>query len=389
MVSFYRYLLGYVRIKIIDESPEVFVNLLIDSNISLWSIERTKEYIAVNISFQDYKSIRKIRNSLRTKPKIKLIKKNGFSLKVKEIFIRKSIIYGLILALSLNITMSNYIWVIQVNGAKTISEKVIISVLSEEGICLGIKRENVDTYNLSQKLPLKIKNIAWVSVNIEGSMLSVNISETRDENPEIKTPSNIIASFDGVIKEINTTQGKTEVRIGQTVRKGELLISGIDEMGGVIRYGSANGEIIAETNRVLKDKIPKNYTILKYSNETDCKIVFHLFSLQLPMYLSNTFEEYDSFLVENNLILFNKTMPVKITKKFFIKTEKQKTEMNYKQAKNIAMSNFEKKIRNLKISEITTQNLSFTEDNKYFYFTLEIICKENICSTQNINVSNY
>ena len=49
------------------------------------------------------------------------------------------------------------------------------------------------------------------------------------EFPDSTTPCNIVASQDGTIMGIEATVGVAEVRSGDAVLKGDLLISGITE----------------------------------------------------------------------------------------------------------------------------------------------------------------
>ena len=105
MVSFFRYLFGYVRIKIISSSPEDFINILIENGVSIWSLIRRSDYIAVNISFKDYKLVRSLRTKLVVKPVIKLTEKHGFIITIKKIFVRKSIVIGITIALIINIVL--------------------------------------------------------------------------------------------------------------------------------------------------------------------------------------------------------------------------------------------------------------------------------------------
>ena len=39
MIGFIRFVLGYVKIIIIGENPEIFINHLISNNVAVWNIE--------------------------------------------------------------------------------------------------------------------------------------------------------------------------------------------------------------------------------------------------------------------------------------------------------------------------------------------------------------
>ena len=389
MLYIFRYILGYVKIKITGESPEEIINLLIENNISIWSIKRKTEFITLNLAIKDYKTIRFLRKKLFTRPKIRIVSKSGLKFAIKKILIRKSIAIGIVVGLILNVFMSNFIWIIEVSGIKNVNENDVVQFLNSKNISFGTHRKGIDTYNISQELPLNIPNIAWASLNIEGSKLSVNISEYSDTDSKKHNASNIIANYDGVIKSIKTSAGKNEVKIGQTVRKGELLVSGIDTLGDNIRYINAKGTIIAETNRIFKESIAKEYNYKIQCNETDYKKVLNVFGVSIPLFLSNTFNEHKSYLMNSDLYLFGKKMPISISERAFVRYEEQSKYLNYEEAKNIALSKFEKEIRKLEIDDILNQNLTYSEDENSYYFTLNVVCNENIALSQNIDISNY
>lgn len=57
---------------------------------------------------------------------------------------------------------------------------------------------------------MKNEQIGWISLNIMGSTMSVNIEEKapKPDTPDFKTPCNIKANNDGVITSIKPQEGK-------------------------------------------------------------------------------------------------------------------------------------------------------------------------------------
>ena len=140
MLSLFRFIFGYVKLYIVSTEPEYFFNLLIESGVSIWDIERQKDYIECCIPFRDYKNIRKLRNKLKLRPKIKLIEKKGLPVSLKNIFARKSILIGILCALAINIFLANFIWIIEVNGLRQLDRSAIVSAINRYGIGLGYNR---------------------------------------------------------------------------------------------------------------------------------------------------------------------------------------------------------------------------------------------------------
>lgn len=109
--------------------------------------------------------------------------------------------------------------------------------------------------------------IAWASCSIQGTRLHIEIKETLDrktkQNP--KKPCDIVANKSGIITKMAVKSGTPLVSVGDSVKSGTTLISGL------IYYYSddftvtqtdkikADGEIVIRTKEVYNNSIPMEY----------------------------------------------------------------------------------------------------------------------------------
>ena len=286
MLSFYRFLLGYVRIFVFGVAPERFINYCASNGISVWNIKRKNDGIYLNIGLSDYKNLREIRRKIDRSIRVKLQEKHGLVFISKKVIKRPGLITGIAMFFIINIALSQFVWNIDIVAPNSIDKNQIISVLSELGVSTGVPRQSIDTYNLSQLLALRIDNIAWVSLNVEGSNLTVNISvaSESEKNPE-NTPSNIVASFDGVIKSAEIIEGKKEFLLGQAVRKGDLLVSGVISDDTNTKFVHSKGEILADTQRVFSVEVMKDLLLETEVNRTQYRSILKIFWLEIHLYL--------------------------------------------------------------------------------------------------------
>jgi similar to stage IV sporulation protein len=130
------------------------------------------------------------------------------------------------LAVFLIIFSSLFIWDITITGADTIPEAAILNALENHGIKLGVFIPSVDTENSEEFLILDVDGLSFVSINLRGTVVQVEIRE-RKKNTEIvdtQSPSNLIASVDGQIEALRITGGAITVKLGETVKK-EICLS--------------------------------------------------------------------------------------------------------------------------------------------------------------------
>ena len=70
--------------------------------------------------------------------------------------------------------------------------------------------------------------VTWTSIYFEGTKLYVEVKENEKETGGHQQPQgmDIVASEDGVISSIITRNGIPQVKAGDTVEKGQILVSG-------------------------------------------------------------------------------------------------------------------------------------------------------------------
>ncbi len=389
MVNLIRFIFGYVKIVIIGENPEIFINHLISSNVSVWNIERKGDLFVLCISVSDYKKIRKIRSDISLKYRTKIIQKYGLKFRLINSKIRAGICVGILLILMLNLFFSNFIWQIEVTGIEQISQDEVINVCKEFGLVEGLFKKNIDTYDLSHKIALKLDKIAWLSLNIEGSKLTVNISENKDSAKEDSVPTSIIAIRDGTIHSIVEKRGTQNVEIGQTVRKGEVLISCVESVGNYVRYVSASGDVIADTHHTFYIEVDKKYKYKIKNYIFESKKAFEFFGLRIPLYLTGTDEFDESFTEEKQLKMFNKELPIAMKIRYFVFSDVIEKEISKDYAVNIALSEFVQELKNNKIISVFEKKIDVKEDKNKYYVTINAQCRENIGEKTVVDVMNY
>ena len=387
MVGFYRYLFGFVRISVSGIRKESFINFCSSHGISVWKIKPVKGTVELNISIEDYRQIREIRKAIGNDIHIKLKSKRGLPLKLITIKKRSGIAVGIALALILNIFLSNYVWRIEINGEIDVKDEVISSC-EKLGIVQGTRRKDIDTYFASQQLAIEYPQIAWCSVNVEGAVVTVNISPAKLSEEKETAPSNIVASTDGVIREIRITSGNKTVAIGDSVKKGQLLASGVNEINEEYEYIHSQGEIIAETYNEFRYSVGKKQTTYHLTGKRNTKSVFEFFGLKIPLYLSGVSGEYNTISRIKPLRLFGESLPIGIREKTLLHKEKKITDISKEQALNYALSNLANEIRMTKITEVISYNYDIKEDENNYNIVIRVSCLENIAKQQYLSSSN-
>lgn len=340
----WNFLRGYVIVLIEGYYLERFINICMHRKISLWDIRRVKNRkIVLKISIKNFKMIRSVCRKAKCKAKIK--QKKGLPFIVKKYRGRKAFVLGAMAFVLILYTLASFIWAIEINGNTYIENDTILENLESIGIKPGIIKYGVDTDEIADCIMMKTDKLAWVGVSINGTKIKIELVE-RKEPPELVSrdvPCHIIAGMDGVIESIITKEGRSLVHKGDTVEKGQVLISGeitseIEEIEP--RYVHAMGEVTART---WYEETKEVCTTEKVEEHTgNIKNKYYLIWFTKKINLLNTkkvFENYDKInIVKRITIGKDMVLPFGVIIERFYEKENKNKKIEIKRAKQLAVS---------------------------------------------------
>lgn len=348
MIWIYRYIIGNLRVRFFGDFSEKALNLTVSNGINIWNSKLVKNGIETNISVRDFKRLRKIiRNS---GIRVHIIKRYGLPFIINKNRKRLGIAFGLVfLVLFLNFISSN-IWIIEVKGNKKIPTDTIISSCEEIGIRKGILKKKINSKRHREELLLKMDQLAWASLNIEGCKLTVNISEIKKTDKDAK-PCNIKASSDGIIKKIDVKSGNCLVKTGDVVKQGDILVSGVIEKPDSTEFVTAKGVITALVKKEIVVESDYKVNLKSENGKVKKKSVIEFFNFKIPLFLGKEKGEYNSKMLKKPLKLFKTELPIAVyTKEFRFVTQQTIT---YTEEKVIELleKDLTKELKNEKIIE--------------------------------------
>jgi len=375
----YRYIGGYLTVIFYGEFPEKILNLTCFSRIYLWNTRRTKKGIEACISVKDFKNIGKILKNSGIK--VHILKKYGLPFKIAKTKNRAGLVTGLIIFITFLVFMSGHIWIIDVVGNEKVKKEEVISALNDIGIGEGIRKSSLNSKHKSQELMLKIDSLAWVSLNVEGCKLTVNLSEIKNKKPQKNLPTNLKAKADGIITKIDVSSGNCIVKTGDTVKVGDILVSGIIEKKGSTAFVSSKGTVMAKTERVVSAKGDFKQIITSENGKIKSKRVLELFSVKIPLYLGSESESYNEIMKCQEFSLFGQKLPIRIYEKEFRFTEKYRVTYTKEELIEKLKIEIAENLKNEKVGkyEIVSQKIEETRNG--------IMLTQIVTSSENIAVS--
>lgn len=180
------------------------------------------------------------------------------------------------------------VWDVRVSGNKTLTDQEVMEELHACGFGVGSLLRDFHAGELENRILLASDSLSWISIYMDGTVAMVQVLEnTSPPEDSPKKPANLIASADGQIESIELLRGDCVVKVGQAVRAGDLLVSGIYDSQTVgVRYTRAAGQILARTERVYEIEIPLRATEKTYTTEKKNAIWLNFFQKKVKIFKS-------------------------------------------------------------------------------------------------------
>lgn len=200
---------------------------------------------------------------------------------------RYGIFIGAFIAALIIFLSGRFLWDIRVIGNERVDRERVIDELSACGFEIGDYLGNIYTPIIENRMLIESDSVSWISINIRGCVAEVEIKEAvpRPEDSDLFC-ADLVASRDGEIAWFEETRGNALVEIGQQVKKGDVLISGIypaDENTGE-RYTVARGKVFAKTVRDFCVEIPLNYEKKSFTGREKVEKYFVFFKKEVKFF---------------------------------------------------------------------------------------------------------
>lgn len=285
----WNYINGYVIIIVEGYFLEKFINICTHRNIRLWNVKWQKNSrVSMKLSIAHYKQIRPV--TRKTRCKVHITKRKGVPFILNRYKNRKAFVIGSAVCIIAFFLISSFVWDISVYGNTNVTTEFILERLKENGVRNGVLKFKVNTDEIAENMMLQINDLARISVSLKGTRVYVDVTE-RTKPPVLidrRIPCNIVAARDGVIYSIVAKEGLETVKIGDTVTKGQLLITGkIDnvknpELPPLIVHSI--GSVKARTWYEATAKVEQNLVTAKRTGMKKAQYSLILFSKRFKLF---------------------------------------------------------------------------------------------------------
>lgn len=232
-----------------------------ENSISLYEIQQVDLLTAkLRLPYSQYIPFKNI--AKRRGNEIKILGISGISVLLRKILTRPVLFGMLLMLLALTVWLPKRILFVAVEGNDITPTEQILHQAEKSGICFGAERSRVRSERVKNQLLENIPTLQWAGVNTVGCTAVIQVREDpgSDSGESAGEFSSIVASIDGIVTSCTVLSGSAVCAVGDAVKKDQVLISGYQDLGLVIKLTQSRGEVFAQTERTLELVTPAVYT---------------------------------------------------------------------------------------------------------------------------------
>lgn len=282
IVKFFR---GYLCLRVTGAAPERCLNAMTRQQIPFWGIQREDAlHYCFFVYRRDRETIRRL--AIREMCTVEQTGAYGFAATFGGLLRRPVLLLGMLLALAGTFVLQNVVWSINVTGNEGLHEEEVLHALEELGVHVGAWAPAIQSQEIRNRILPLVPELEWLAVNRSGGKLQVLVTERRTV-PEAQPSyavANVVAARDGILTEISVTEGMKLCAVGTAVRKGQLLVSGYEDYGWIVRPVRASAEIYAQTWHAGTVLFPAERQDKRYTGETWTQVTLILGRKRINLY---------------------------------------------------------------------------------------------------------
>lgn len=243
-----RYFKGYARVKITGAAVENFLNQMTQERIAFWDIERQDElHYIVSVETGSLAKTEKI--AIHNFCHAEVLYSVGLMRHLRRLKKRPILLIGMLAAIFASFYFQTCVLAIEVDGNELLHDEEILRALQDLDIEIGSSAGAIDQQLTKHRMLNRLPQLSWIAVNRNGCKLNVLVTErsfaqsTRPSYPS----ANVVASRDAVVTDVIVSEGMKLCKTGDTVKAGQILVSGFEDYGLILKGVCAEAEIYGQT----------------------------------------------------------------------------------------------------------------------------------------------
>ncbi|MNW29460.1 putative stage IV sporulation protein YqfD [compost metagenome] len=370
---------GVVTIVVRGEGIERLINELARQGVEIWDLKPlTDGKMEMNIRVTDFLQLRPLLK--RTGCRVKVKKRYGMPFVMMRLWGRKWFVFGFTVFIFIIFCLSSLVWDVKVVGNEKIASEDVLSAARQEGIypfqwIFRLPEQDKLSANLTRNLP----GTSWVGVSRTGTQITIQVVEAAEPVKKLMDPRHLVSKSDGIVSYIYAERGQPEVKKNDRVRKGQILISGIQGNKIVVSKGEVRGNVWHEYN--IEVPLVRKQKIYTGEKKQRGYLFFGNTAIQLTGYGKVTFEKSQTLTEMDPLTWRSMKLPIGWMSEKVLETTEIELKLSEDEAKKSGLERAKRDIiaKNGRTSVILEQKILHEKtDNGKVYMKVLFEVEQNI-----------
>lgn len=238
---------GTVTVRIIGAYCEEYINFLISNRVRLSGVRNEKGIIYADMDIYSYPFAARSAHKYGVRTRVK--ERHGVYFGIRKLGKRPGLVIGTFISVMTVLFLRLFVWNIEIHGNHELTNDHILNILEGYGITAGVVANDTNTLEVERNIMLTSDKIKWINIEINGSKADVYVSEigdTSQDEIDLMTPCNIVASRTGVIVDSDISSGSMLYENGSGVAEGSVIVSGTVSSGTSTILVHSDGSVIAD-----------------------------------------------------------------------------------------------------------------------------------------------
>lgn len=388
IIRLMRALRGYVRFKATGVFLERFLNMAVHRSINIWDVERHETTLTACTDVKAYKRLRPY--AKKTGVRLRVCERHGMPFKLHRYNKRVGLLVGVLFFLGFLCAMGQFVWKIEIQGNTTVAGDEITSAISALGLKPGAFKAGLNVREMERAALLSLQKLSWIAINIDGSTATVEVRERvmpPEMFPDNDRACNIVAERDGLITYMEVYEGQAMRRVGDAVKAGDVIISGIIEDKKLqATYKHARGKIMAQTETELTVEQPLIISEKKFTGTQKHRRYLRVFGADMPLFIYRPFKvayELEREVKKVHIGAINLPLSV-IDERYDFYVEEQR-EVTREEAASLAQKTLSEQEKTEFLgAKIIEKKESFTITGDIYKLKVKYLCNIDIAKEQEI-----
>ncbi|MCL5116856.1 MAG: sporulation protein YqfD [Firmicutes bacterium] len=217
---------GWRLVRVRGRQAEQLISALTVRGYRMWKVRRYGDELEGLLTQAGYDVLAVLAEELGTE--VRSLRQGGLPFRWRQVKGRPFLLAGLATAWLMVLYMTSHIWAIEVvvPNLSIAQQERLIHTAEVSGLRVGASRSHLNIPHIRRLMLQDLPEYSWIGIHTQGMVAFIDAVKLVNRPPN-HLPTKLVATASGKVTAVYVYMGAAEVLPGETVQRGQTLISGV------------------------------------------------------------------------------------------------------------------------------------------------------------------